>query len=104
MALRRGTRGLPGGSSLPQLLAKARGVRNTSGLPRLSEGQILAWARAHQRLTGEWPRYNSGPIESSGGGTWGGINMALVKGMRGLKGGSSLAKLLGGDGLTARRQ
>jgi hypothetical protein len=83
------------GSSLPQLLAAARGVRNTSGLPQLTDGQVLAWARAHKRRTGAWPSYDSGPVEDAGGETWGGINMALYKGRRGLPGGSSLAKLLG---------
>ena len=46
-ALRRGLRGLEGGSSLAKLLAKERGVRNVRDLPPLSEAQILAWADAH---------------------------------------------------------
>jgi hypothetical protein len=93
--LRRGGRGLPGGSSVPRLLAAARGVRNTSSLPELTEGQIVGWARAHQRRTGRWPSAGSGPIADAPGEKWNAINLALVKGNRGLPGGSSLAKLLG---------
>jgi hypothetical protein len=48
-ALRTGRRGLPGGSSLPQLLAERRGHRNIQALPRLTEDQILQWADAHVR-------------------------------------------------------
>lgn len=51
-ALRNGTRGLPGGSSLAQLLADQCGARNIQRLPPLSEQQILAWADAHRVRTG----------------------------------------------------
>src|SRR5262249_13636445 len=51
-ALRVGVRGLPGGSSLAQLLARHRGVRNIQHLPPLTAPQILAWADAHRRRTG----------------------------------------------------
>jgi hypothetical protein len=51
-ALHIGTRGLPGGSSLPQLLAERRGVRNKSDLPRLTLKQIRLWATAHRGRTG----------------------------------------------------
>jgi hypothetical protein len=43
-ALKKGGRGLPGGSSLAKLLAAERGVRNVSDLPRLSRPRILSWA------------------------------------------------------------
>jgi hypothetical protein len=36
VALRRGSRGLPAGSTLARLLAKHRGVRNRSALPTLT--------------------------------------------------------------------
>ena len=39
---------MPGGSSLPRLLAAHRGVRNRKQLPRLTERQIVRWARAHR--------------------------------------------------------
>ena len=40
-SLRRGYRGLPGGSSLARLLAEHRGVRNHRALPLLSLEQVL---------------------------------------------------------------
>ena len=46
-ALARGGRGLPGGSSLAQLLLEHRGVRNHASLPDMTTDQILAWADAH---------------------------------------------------------
>jgi hypothetical protein len=94
MALRFGFRGLPGGSSLAQLLAKERGVRNPARLPRLTRRQILAWADAYFRRTGRWPSHDSGPIAGVPGETWSTVEKALRNGRRGLKGGSSLAKLL----------
>jgi hypothetical protein len=93
-ALRDGRRGLPGSSSLAQLLAARRGVRNRASLPRLSERQILAWARDHRRRTGEWPKAASGVVTGVAGQTWMSVQMALQKGRRGLPGGSSLHRLL----------
>jgi hypothetical protein len=95
--LRRGGRGLPGGSSLPKLLAEARGARNLAAVPKLTVQQILRWARAHKRRTGRWPKSVSGPIHESPEETWNAVNMALVQGHRGLPGGSSLARLLGSE-------
>jgi hypothetical protein len=93
-ALQSGSRGLPGGSSLAQLLAAHRGVRNRKALPTLSEEQILTWADAHLAQTGTWPHNKSGPIKDAPGETWLAVTMALGKGQRGLPGGSSLALLL----------
>lgn len=93
-ALHRGLRGLPGGSSLACLLAERRGVRNSADPPPLTEEQILAWADAHHRRTGRWPRATSGPVQGAPGETWGAINKALHQGHRTLPGGSSLAELL----------
>jgi len=94
MALRQGLRGFPGGWSLPQLLSEYRGVRNHVRLPRLTIKQILRWADAHRRSTGEWPRVLSGSIRDAPGETWLAVNLSLTRGMRGLRGGSSLAELL----------
>ena len=47
VALIYGLRGLSAGSSLAQLLAEQRGVRNVRQLPPLTEKQILEWADAH---------------------------------------------------------
>jgi hypothetical protein len=89
-----GARGLAGGSSLALLLQEHRGVRNKSRLPRLAERRILAWADAHHRRTGRYPVIASGPIADAPGETWLAMQMALVEGLRGLPGGSSLARLL----------
>jgi hypothetical protein len=93
-ALRRGHRSLPGGSSLAGLLVAHRGVRNRHGLAPLTLREILAWADAHHRRTGSWPKCRSGPIPDAPGETWSAVDTALVKGQRGLPGGSSLARLL----------
>jgi superfamily II DNA or RNA helicase len=93
-ALRRGDRGLPGGSSLAQLLAEERGVRNPHTLPDLIVKQILQWADAHHEKTGKWPNVNSGDVLDSPGEKWMNIHSALYEGSRGLSGDSSLAQLL----------
>lgn len=93
-ALQTGLRGLPGGSSLPQLLAEERGVRNIKRLPRLKVKQILAWADAHRSRTGAWPKSTSGPVVDAPGETWGAVHSALQSGLRGLPRGSSLPRLL----------
>jgi hypothetical protein len=93
-ALLKGQRGLPGGSSLPRLLAEHREVRNLKNLPPLTLEAILAWADAHQRQTGKWPTVESGSILEAPSETWSGVNASLVNGRRGLSGGTSLARLL----------
>jgi hypothetical protein len=93
-ALYVGCRGLPGGDTLVALLARCRGRRNRAALPRLSDSQILEWARAHRRRTDQWPSVNSGPILDAEGEIWANIDQALRKGLRGLPGGSSVARLL----------
>src|SRR6187401_1842398 len=93
-ALRYGFFGVPGGSSLARLLAKRRGVRNVHDLPRLTVQAVLSWADRHQERTGLWPTETSGPVREAPGETWMGISLALARGYRGLRGGSSLAKLL----------
>jgi hypothetical protein len=94
--LRQGGRGLEGGSSLPQLMALHRGVRNVGDLAELSEAQILVWADAHRARTGRFPNTegDSGPVADAPGEKWANIDQALRDGGRGLPGGSSLARLL----------
>jgi hypothetical protein len=92
-ALRLGVRGLPGGSSLPRLLARRRGARNRAAPPRLSVAEILRWAEAHRSRTGRWPTGESGEVVEAPGETWKGVEMALFKGRRGLPGGLTLARL-----------
>lgn len=93
-ALYQGCRGLPGGLTLAQLFAQERGVRNVRRPPALSVAQILEWAAAHFRRTGEWPRKDTGAIHDAPGETWNAVQIALLQGLRGLAGGSSIAKLL----------
>ncbi len=56
--------------------------------------QILAWAGAHHRRSSQWPVAASGEVRGGRGETWRRIDNALGRGMRGLPGGLSLAKLL----------
>jgi hypothetical protein len=93
-ALRYGYRGLPSGSSLAQLLAQRRGVRNLKARPRLTYRQILIWADLYRRSTGQWPTMASGALPFAPRETWSGINSSLKLGRRGLPGGDTLARLL----------
>ena len=92
-SLQSGVRGLPGGSSLPKLLAEHRGARNSKDLPPLSIEQILEWADTYHAATDDWPNVKSGPVTGTEE-TWVGIETALSRGRRGLRGRSTLAKLL----------
>jgi hypothetical protein len=94
LALYRGSRGLPRGSSLARLLADARGYRNRRRLPPLDVRDVLDWADAHCARTGEWPRVRTGPIPEAPGETWAAVNAALATRSRGLTTGGSLARLL----------
>ena len=98
-ALIRGTHGPPGRSSLALLLHQHRGLRHQRRLPELSEGQIVSWAKAWHEQTGRWPTTSSGALQQLPGDTWSSINAALIEGYRGLRGGSTLAKLLRKCGL-----
>lgn len=93
-ALSIGGRGLPGGSSLPKLLAKERGVENRLDLPDYSIDRILKWADEYYKKNGEWPTQRSKEVPGDPYENWTRINSCLVGGYRGLSGGSSLAKLL----------
>jgi len=93
-ALRYATRGLPGGSSLAQLLLEERRARNQAALPPLTNDQILVWADSHFQRTGQWPTLHSGPIGGGGSEKWRNVDNALRLGLRGFPGGSSVAKLL----------
>ena len=98
-ALREGTRGLCGGSSLAKLLAQHRKIRNRQDLRSLSEREVIKWARAYKSDTGNWPTCKSGEIPNSGGETWSGIEHALFFGRRGFQGGSSVHRFLKSQGL-----
>ena len=94
LALARGCRGLPGGSSLARLLAERRGRRNQARAPRLTVRQVLAWADAHRARTGGWPTPRCGAVHGAPGESWIAISSALWAGHRGLRGGETLAQLL----------
>jgi hypothetical protein len=93
-SLTEGSRGLPGGSSLPRLLQQQRGVRNRGDLAPFTLWQVLAWADDYYARYGDWPTVRSGPIDDSPGETWGAVDSALTLGTRGLPGGASLHKML----------
>lgn len=93
-ALQSGRRGLSGGTTLPQLLARRRGRPYRRKAPDLTIRQILKWAEAHCRRTGRWPSEDSGPVRGAPGERWGNIQSALYKGYRGLPSGWTLATLL----------
>jgi hypothetical protein len=93
-ALRRGGRGLPGGSSLHDLLCRRCGLRRRRAAPPLTVEQVLAWADAHHARTGRWPHAMSGPVPEAPGESWRAVNLALWQGHRGLPGGTSLSRLL----------
>jgi hypothetical protein len=93
-ALQTGIRGLPKGGSLAKLLAEHRGARNHMALPPFTVDQILAWADAHFSRTGAWPSGKGGAIPEAPGETWSAVEGALAAGLRGLRGGDTLARLL----------
>jgi hypothetical protein len=93
-ALERGLRNLPVGSSLAKLLAQQRGVPNRADRPLLTVEQIFQWVSLHYRRTGQWPKRDSGPVVDAPGEKWVNIDQVLRKGLRGLPGGSSLARLI----------
>jgi hypothetical protein len=93
-ALRRGGRGLPGGSSLRDLLCRRLGRCCRRAAPPLTVEQVLTWADAHHARTGRWPHAMSGPVAEAPEETWRAVNLALWQGHRGLPGGTSLSRLL----------
>ena len=97
VALSRGSRCLPGGSSLAQLLYSQRGAENWNlgGTSRaLTVAEILRWVDAHHARTGEWPDERSGAIPECPGETWLAVHGAIRRGDRGLRRGSSMALFL----------
>jgi hypothetical protein len=93
-ALRNGLRGLTEGVSFAQLLSRERGKVNRATRPGYTLAGILKWADEYFGRMGSWPGQKSGPIPEAPGETWSAVDEALLHGLRGLRGGSSLAKLL----------
>jgi hypothetical protein len=71
--------------------------------PRLTEALILGWADAHEARSGRWPSALSGPVAAAPGENWTALDQALRRGVRGLPGGNSLARLLGRERGVGRR-
>ena len=92
-ALRRGSRGLPGDSSVPQLLAEHRGRRPRDQGRSLTIEQILAWADDYKKRNNVWPTQRSGPVTGVPGESWVNIQTSLRRGLRGLPGGSSVINI-----------
>jgi hypothetical protein len=65
-------------------------------MPRelLSIPLILSWADNHRAQTGAWPTRTGGVVLDCPGERWNAINDALRHGLRGLPGGTTLARLL----------
>ena len=62
--------------------------------PSLTTKQILAWADDHRATTGQWPHADAGLVRSTLAERWVNLDQCLRIGLRGLPGGSSLARLL----------
>ena len=92
-ALERGARGLPGGTSLPKLLAKERGVTRGIHRPRLKVATIVRWAREHHSATGAWPTEGSGEIAGTDE-RWNNIAQCVRLGLRGRPLGWTLKKIV----------
>jgi len=93
-ALKQGARGLPRTRSLRHFLVSCGLLWSPTGLkPQLVPSRILAWADAFYRRHGCWPQATSGPIEGENE-SWQGIELALHRGKRGLKGSASLSRFL----------
>ena len=92
-ALREGLRGLPGGTSLAEVLEEHRGRPNKSALPSLTERWIVKMAKQFKQKHGRYPTIASGQIEGTQE-TWRGVDSALNKAHRNLPRKTTLAKLL----------
>ncbi len=93
-ALRYGRRGLPGGSSLSNVLSASRCSSERHVAHPLTVQQVLRWADDHRRRTGRQPTSQSGTVHKAPSESWAALDGALRAGLRGFASGSSLAKLL----------
>ena len=93
-ALSFGLRGFSGSSTLLRLLAAKRGRYHRDD-SRFTIEQILAWAHAWHKRTGEWPTKESGTIPHTGGMRWISVELALVNGRGDIPSGSSLGAFAG---------
>jgi hypothetical protein len=68
--------------------------RPRSDARQLTEALILQLADEYHEATGEWPQRMTGVVRGRPGEKWSMIDNALRYGLRGLRGGTSLARLL----------
>jgi hypothetical protein len=94
VCLRKGGRGLEGGTTLRFLLTQHRGALERYKSPPLTVEQILAWADDYRATHGCWPNPMAGRVAGTRRETWGSIDRALRQGRRGLPAGSALGLLL----------
>jgi hypothetical protein len=94
MVLREGLGGLPGGTTLRQLVDPAHTPKVRRRRYKLTVALILCWADAFHEACGHWPTRRSGRVASVPSEDWINIDYGLRNGWRGLPGGSSLARLL----------
>ena len=92
-ALERGSRGLPGASSLPKLLADHRGAARGIHRPRLKLATIATWARKHHKSTGQWPTEGAGEVIGTDE-RWDNIAQCVRLGLRGCPRGWTLKKII----------
>jgi hypothetical protein len=92
-ALKRGLRGLEGGTSLKHLIRTTNGELRSRGPSRLTEAQVFGWCEAYRTRHGSWPTHRSGRIPEAPGMTFRAADAALRKGRYGLPGGWSLEKI-----------
>lgn len=105
VALRRGSRGLPGGCTLARFLLEKRGVPDRDIRNQVGIWKILRWADEHHARHGKWPSRESGMIPDSGGVTWSRVDSELRRGMRRVPQGTTLSEFLAkkrADKLAAR--
>jgi len=90
MALREGSRDLPGGSSLSKTLDKRRASLRRNAR-QMTEGELMELAKLHKARFGVWPSESSGPVAGT---SWAAIDHVLRFGSPVLPGGSSLEKFI----------
>jgi hypothetical protein len=61
---------------------------------RRAGGCYLEWYRRLSKAAGQWPTRRSGAVHGAPGETWQDFDRALIRGLRGVPSGSSLAQLL----------
>jgi hypothetical protein len=97
--MRLGTRGLPRGPGLRELLERKRAAIARASRSRLTRDLLLEWIVKHYELTGSPPNVKSGAVIDEPGENWRAIDAALRTGSRGT--GQSGAGNRGGINLAA---